>query len=58
MTENDRNKIKTPQANLEKLKKKLNDIKLSQKRSKKYCRDRKQKLDALDETTRKKVTGR
>ena len=58
MTKIDRNEIKTRQANFEKLKKKLNDVKLSRKRSKKYlCLDCKQKLDVLDEITRKKVTG-
>ena len=34
MTENDEKEIKTQQVNLEKLKKKLNDLKLCQKRSK------------------------
>ena len=57
MTKIDRNEIKTRQANFEKLKKKLNDLKLRRKRSKKYRLDRKQKLDVLDEITRKKVTG-
>ena len=47
MTENDQNEIKTSQANLEKLQKKLNDLKLSRKRSKKYRLDCKRKLDAL-----------
>ena len=58
MTENDQKEIKTIQPNLEKLKKRLSDLKLSRKRSKKYRLDRKQKLDALDEITRKKVTGK
>ena len=49
MTENDRKEIKTRQANLEKLKKKLNELKLSRKRSKKYRLDLKQKLDVLDQ---------
>ena len=57
MTKIDRNEIKTRQANFEKFKKKLNDLKLRRKRSKKYRLDRKQKLDVLDEITRKKVTG-
>ena len=34
MTENDEKEIQTQQVNLEKLKKKLNDLKLCQKRSK------------------------
>ena len=34
MTENDEKEIKTQQVNLEKLKKKLNDLKLCPKRSK------------------------
>ena len=34
MTENDEKEIKTQQVNLEKLKKKLNNLKLCQKRSK------------------------
>ena len=34
MTENDEKEIKRQQVNLEKLKKKLNDLKLCQKRSK------------------------
>ena len=34
MMENDEKEIKTQQVNLEKLKKKLNDLKLCQKRSK------------------------
>ena len=58
MTENDRKEIKTRQANLEKLKKKLNELKLSRKRLKKYRLDLKQKLDVLDEIARKKVTGK
>ena len=58
MTENDRKEIKTRQANLEKLKKKLNRLKLSRKRLKKYRLDHKRKLDALDEITRKRVTGK
>ena len=41
MTENDRKEIKTRQANFGKLKKKLNDLKLSRKRSKNYRLDRK-----------------
>ena len=39
MTKNDQKGIKTRQANLEKLKKKLNDLKLSDKASKKCCLD-------------------
>ena len=39
------------------MKKKLNDLKLSRKHSKKYLLDRKQKLDALDQITRK-ITGK
>ena len=58
MTENDIKKIKTRPANLEKLKEKLNDLKLNRERLKKYRLDRRQKLDALDEITRKKVTGK
>ena len=56
MTKNDEKKIEAAQANLVKLKQKLSDLKVSQKRSKKYRHDRKRKLDALDETTRKRVT--
>ena len=41
---------------MECLKKKLNELKLSQHRSKKYRVKRKQKLDALEQATRKKVT--
>ena len=58
VTENDRKEIKTRQENLEKLKKKLNDLKLCWKRSKKDCPYRKRKLDALDKITRKKETGK
>ena len=57
MMGNDQNEIKTRQANLEKLKKKLDDLKLSRKLSKKFCLNCKRKLDVLDEITRKKVTG-
>ena len=42
---------------MEKLKKKLSNLSLSQKRSKKYRLNCKRKLDTLDEKTRKKVTG-
>ena len=50
--------IKTRQTNLEKLKKKLNELELSRKRSKKYRLDLKRKLNALDEITRNEVTWR
>ena len=58
MTESDRKETKTRQSNLEKLKKKHNDLKLSRKRLKKYRFDRKRKLDVLDEITRNKVSGK
>ena len=57
MMGNDQKEIKARQANLEKLKKKLDDLKLSRKLSKKFRLNRKRKLDVLDEITRKKVTG-
>ena len=57
MMGNDQKEIKTRQANLEKLKKKLNDLKLSRKLSKKFRLNHKRKLDVLNEITRKKVTG-
>ena len=40
------------------MKKKLRELKLNRQRSKKYRNERKRKLDALDEETRKKVTGK
>ena len=43
---------------MEKLKKKLRELKLNRQRSQKYRNERKRKLDALDEATRRKVTGR
>ena len=44
--------------NLEKLKKKLRELKLNRQCSQKYQNEHKQKLDALDEEARKKVTGK
>ena len=44
--------------NVEKLKKKLRDLKLNRQRSQKYRNERKRKLNALDEATRWKVTGK
>ena len=59
VTENDWKEIKMLQANLEHLKKKLNESKLfSRQRSKKYLVEHKQKLEALDKATWKKLTGR
>ena len=58
MTRNDRKEIETWKENLEKLKKKLRELKLNGQRSQKYRNVRKQKLDALDGETRKKVTGK
>ena len=58
MTENDRKEIERRKENLEKLKKKLRELKLNRQRSQKYRNERKRKLDALDEETRKKVTGK
>ena len=43
---------------MEKLKKKLRELKLNRQRSQKYRNKRKRKLDALDEATRRKVTGK
>ena len=56
MTRNDRKEIETRKENLEKLKKKLRELKLNGQRSQKYRNERKRKLDALDGETRKKVT--
>ena len=56
MMENERKEIKTRQANLEKLKEKLSDLKFSRNRSRKYCFDRKWKLETLDEIMKNKVT--
>ena len=56
MTKNDQKEIKAPQGNLKKLKKKLNDLNVSQKRSKKCRLDRKRKLDVLDAMMKKRVT--
>ena len=36
----------------------MRDLKLNRHQSQKYCNERKRKLDALDEKTRKKVTGK
>ena len=58
MMENDGKEIETRKENLEKLKKKLRELKLNRQRSQKYRNERKRKLDALDEETRKKVTGK
>ena len=58
MTENDQKEIKTRKGNLQKLKKKLKELKLNRQRSQRYCNERKRKLDALDEEMRKKVTGK
>ena len=58
MTENDRKEIKTRRANLKKLEKKLNELKLRRKRSEKYRLGCKRKLNPLDEIPRKKVTGK
>ena len=55
MTENE--EVKTRKANLEKLKKKLSDLKLTRKRLKKDRLIFKWKLDASDEIKRKKLTG-
>ena len=43
---------------MEKLKKKLRELKLNRQISQKYRNERKRKLDALDEATRRKVTGK
>ena len=56
MTKNDQKEIKAPQGNLKKLKKKLNDLNVSQKRSKKCRLDHKRKLDVLDAMMKKRVT--
>ena len=40
------------------MKKKLNDLNLSRKRSKLYRPDSRRKLDALGQITRKKITGK
>ena len=58
MTENDQKEIKTRKGNLQKLKKKLTELKLNRQRSQRYRNERKRKLDALDEEMRKKVTGK
>ena len=58
MMEIDRKEIETWKENLEKLKKKLRELKLNWQRSQKYRNNRKWKLDALDEEMRKKVTGK
>ena len=58
MMENDRKEIETRKENLEKLKKKLRELKLNRQRSQKYGNEGKRKLNALDEDTRKKVTGK
>ena len=58
MTEDDRKEIETRREYLEKLKKKLRELKLNRQRSQKYRNERKRKLDTLDEETRKKVTGK
>ena len=43
---------------MEKLKTTLKELKLNRQRSQKYRNERKRKLDALDEETRKMVTGK
>ena len=58
MTENDRKEIETWKKNLEKLKKKLRELKLNRQLSQKNRNECKRKLNALDEETRKKVTGK
>ena len=58
MTESDGKEIETRKENWEKLKKKLRELKLNRQRSQKYHNECKRKLDALDEETRKKVTGK
>ena len=58
MTVNDQKEIETRKENLEKLKKKLRELKLNRQCSQKYRNERKRKLDALDDETRKKVTGK
>ena len=58
MTENNRKEIETRKENLEKLKKKLRELKLNRQRSQKYRNKRKRKLYILDEETRKNVTGK
>ena len=55
--ENDRKETEIQQGNLEKLAKKLNELKLSWKHSKKHRLDCKPILDAWNEITRKKGTG-
>ena len=56
--ENDRKEIETRKENFKKLKKKLRELKLNRQCSQKYRNERKRKLDALDEETGKKVTGK
>ena len=58
LTESDRGEIKTRKETLEKLKRKLRELQLNRRRSIKYRNERKRKLDALDEATRKKITGK
>ena len=58
MTENDRKEIETRKENLDKLKKNVRELKLNRQRSRNYRNESKRKLDALDEETRKKVTGK
>ena len=58
MSENHRNEIKIREANLKELKKKLHEAKLNEMRHKKLRDERKRKFEALDEPTRKNVTGK
>ena len=58
MTVNDKKEIETWKENLEKLKKKLRELNLNRQRSQRNRNERKRKLDALDDETRKKVTGK
>ena len=58
MTENNRKEIETRKENLEKLKKKLRELKLNRQCLQKYRNERKRKLHALDDETREKVTGK
>ena len=57
LTESDRGEIKTRKENQEKLKRNLRELELN-RRSIKYRNERKRKLDALDEATKKKITGK
>ena len=58
MTVNDKKEIKTRKENLDRLKKKLHELKLSRERSMRFRGERKRKFDSLDEITRKKMAGK